>query len=315
MDDDSTALTKKWGLKTKDYDTSELADEFPGLFASGNAVETRKKVDQPRYMLKAERLEREQREQEEFEKNLELLHQLTMNSLSEGNSSPLKMQKIDVPKKTKKKKSINQKNLKSKPFKSDPKPKGPAPNPLPPHTAPTTTPNIQIFKETETQTRKTDNNNKIQAYKKKIVQPDPPLHPSYRIMFDYRPKNEERSQQIPNGPKKIFYKKGDIELIYKDGTSKLKHEGITITSFNNGDVLQEFPDGANAYKYGSSKIIELRLPDGTSLIQFPNGQREKRDIDGKVMVSFGNGQSIKSNENPGREIREYRPYSKYWNAD
>lgn len=309
--DEQEELKSKWGLESNNFDVNELASEYPGLFTRANSVNTQNYSYNPRYVLESDRKAKEQREQEEFEKNLELLHQLTLNSVSSSNNSPLKMQSIDVPKK-KKKKNTAQKKTKPKPaIKSELRPKGPPPKPLPPHAPTKTAPKIPIYKETETQT-KPSQNKKIQSLQKKFPQPDPPLHPSYRIMFDYRPKLEERSQQIPNGPKKIFYQKGDVELVYRDGTSKLKHEGIAITSFNNGDILQEFPDGTTAYKYGSSQIIELRLTDGSSLIQFPNGQREKRDPDGNVKVSFGNGQSVKSNQNPGREIRDYRPYSKFW---
>ena len=64
---------------------------------------------------------------------------------------------------------------------------------------------------------------------------------------------------------------------------------LKITHFSNGDFLQEFPDGATAYRYSIDGTVELKLPDGTQLLQFSNGQREKRTRDGEQYIENERG--------------------------
>ncbi|OHS96646.1 hypothetical protein TRFO_37143 [Tritrichomonas foetus] len=119
--------------------------------------------------------------------------------------------------------------------------------------------------------------------------PPPPLLNGYHIMFDYEPKNPQRRQTLSSGIEKVFYLNGDVSVHYKSGKVKIRHQNTTLTKFTNGDVLQEFLDGTTAYRYSQSGTVELKLPDNTTILEFADGQREKRTPDGEVTVNFGSG--------------------------
>ena len=136
--------------------------------------------------------------------------------------------------------------------------------------------------------------NRLMRKKFKVAPTTPPsLHSDYQINFDYEPRFPQRKQTLNNGTEKVFYANGDVSTHFKNGMVKIRHGNITTTKFKNGDILEEFPDGANAYKYAKSGTIELKLPDGTSIIEFSNGQREKRTPDGVTTVNFGTGVFMK----------------------
>lgn len=150
---------------------------------------------------------------------------------------------------------------------------------------------FQDFKETGVQTPKKIIKRKINA------QPPPPsqapLHSGYPLLFDYQPIHPQRQQKLQSGTEKIFYKNGDILVHYVSGKEKIYHQNIILTKYKNGDILQEFLDGATAYRYANTGTIELTLPDRTSIIQYPNGQREKRTPEGETIVKFSDGVFMK----------------------
>jgi hypothetical protein len=102
---------------------------------------------------------------------------------------------------------------------------------------------------------------------------------------------------------KVFYANGDTKVVQRNGTAKLVHGDLAWTQFPNGDHLQEFPDGATAYQYATNGSIELRLPDGRSVIEFPDGQREHRDGKGGVTVVFADGTRV-----TGKTSRDFRTH-------
>lgn len=147
------------------------------------------------------------------------------------------------------------------------------------------------FKEAGVQTPKNIIKKKFNA-----PPPSPPqvtLHSGYPLLFDYQPINPERQQKLKNGTEKIFYKNGDILVRYLSGKEKIYHQNIILTKYKNGDILQEYLDGSTAYRYANTGTIELTLPDHTSIIQYSNGQREKRNPEGETIVKFSDGVFMK----------------------
>lgn len=149
---------------------------------------------------------------------------------------------------------------------------------------------LKIYREVGIQTPKSLN-------KKKVFSPPPPaipqLHSGYKIELDYEPKFPQKSQVLLSGTQKINYRNGDVSYHYLNGKVKIYHQNNVITRYKNGDILQEFPDGATAYKYSHSGTIELKLPNGTRVLEFANGQREKTTPEGETTVKFKNGMFMK----------------------
>jgi hypothetical protein len=102
---------------------------------------------------------------------------------------------------------------------------------------------------------------------------------------------------------RVFYANGDTKVVQRNGTAKLVHGDLAWTQFPNGDHLQEFPDSATAYRYAANGSVELRLPDGGSVIEFRDGQREYRDGKGRVTVTFPDGRTV-----TGRTLQDFRTY-------
>jgi hypothetical protein len=88
---------------------------------------------------------------------------------------------------------------------------------------------------------------------------------------------------------KTYFQNGGIKIESSDGMVYIIDKGIKWTTFLNGDQLQEFPDGATAYRYAATGAIELKLAGGKSIVEFPDGQREYWSGTGEVKVSFPDG--------------------------
>jgi hypothetical protein len=108
---------------------------------------------------------------------------------------------------------------------------------------------------------------------------------------------------MQGGVMKVFYTNGDTKVVRRSGTARLVHGDIAWTQFPNGDHLQEFPDGATAYQYAANRSFEFRLPDGRSVIEFRNGQREYRDGKGGVTVAFADGTKV-----TGKTSQDFRTH-------
>lgn len=125
--------------------------------------------------------------------------------------------------------------------------------------------------------------------------PPQPLCHGYHLCFDYDPGHIQRTNTFSGGITKTYYTNGAIKEVDRKGKSVISHRNVRYTSFPNGDKMQEFPDGANAYRYANG-ITELRLRDGTSIIEFPDGRRETRHKDGQVLVELRDGKKIEMQE-------------------
>lgn len=113
-----------------------------------------------------------------------------------------------------------------------------------------------------------------------------PLDPNYKIRFHYKCADLERVEETPGCPVVRIFKNGDRELTYKDGTVMIFHENMKFTYFANGDRMQEFQDGASAYKYYEQGTIEFKTPNGVRVVQYSNGRRDRISESGEVTTTF-----------------------------
>lgn len=135
----------------------------------------------------------------------------------------------------------------------------------------------------------------ISKEKKKMSKPIPVVHPTgrlhekYRLDFKFNPGTPISQDIKPNGRCVIRYRNGVIGTNYGNGTKKVKTGEATYIFYENGDISITFIDGAHAYRYAESKTIELQIPDGTKIIQFADGQREKHLTNGDKEIMFTDG--------------------------
>jgi hypothetical protein len=126
------------------------------------------------------------------------------------------------------------------------------------------------------------------------------LFPGYQIAFlnDLGP--EKSHYRFANGSQKIYYENGAVKTTHKKGFSIINLQGIEYTVYNNGDMLQIFPDGATAYQHAYGPL-ELQFPNGNSIVRFPDGRREYRTKECRVYVHLPDGRMFSVNaEGPKR---------------
>ena len=151
----------------------------------------------------------------------------------------------------------------------------------------------------------------VKARKSPPVRPSPPppsspkrpLRAGYHIRFNYDPGSVVRTKYFSDGTAKTYYRNGAVRTAGRDGTIVTVHGKMTYTAFVNGDRMQDFPDGANAYMYASNGSIELRLPSGESVIEFSDGRREIRRPNGTTTIHLASGRTL---EVPNSNARENR---------
>ena len=141
---------------------------------------------------------------------------------------------------------------------------------------------------------------------RKVKLPRPPLCQGYHVRFDHNPGMVMRTVRMQDGTKKTYYRTGDVRYEKTNGRVVTVHGDVTFTKFPNGDQMQEFPDGVNAYKYASSGAVELRLLDGSSVIDFSDGRREKRMPTGEILVALNDGTTTTFASSRPTECREIR---------
>ncbi|KMQ95708.1 centromere protein j, partial [Lasius niger] len=91
--------------------------------------------------------------------------------------------------------------------------------------------------------------------------------------------------------KQIQYSDGRVEYWYPNGNVKkvFPDRGVTKMIYYNGDVRETDKDGRVKYFYATTRTWHTTTPDGLEILEFPDGQVEKRASDGTVEVSFPDG--------------------------
>ncbi|KAG7204675.1 hypothetical protein KM043_005090 [Ampulex compressa] len=102
--------------------------------------------------------------------------------------------------------------------------------------------------------------------------------------------------------KHIRHSDGHVEYWYPNGNIKkiFPEEGITKMIYYNGDVRETEKGGKIKYFYASTRTWHTTMPDGLEILEFPDGQIERRSCNGTVEVSFPDG-SVRILESDGSE--------------
>ncbi|EZA46841.1 Centromere protein J [Ooceraea biroi] len=89
----------------------------------------------------------------------------------------------------------------------------------------------------------------------------------------------------------IQFADGRIEYWYPNGNVKkiFPEQGITKMIYYNGDVRETDKAGRVKYFYATTRTWHITTPDGVEILEFSNGQVEKRTSDGTVEVTFPDG--------------------------
>lgn len=107
------------------------------------------------------------------------------------------------------------------------------------------------------------------------------------------------AESVPNSPQELVKEDGTVERIYSDGKREIKYKNGNIkridpfsgnekTIYFNGDVKENLTDGTVKYYFSESRIWHTTLPDGLEVLDFPNGQVEKRHTNGMVEIVYPN---------------------------
>ena len=113
---------------------------------------------------------------------------------------------------------------------------------------------------------------------------------NYDVNFDVNLGEIIEEKNGANKKKIIKYFDGSTEVIFPNGTRKVTRSNCVYVFYQNGDISQDFNDGARAYKY-SNGTIDLTLPNGIILCVFPNGQREKHFLNGDKEIIYPTGET------------------------
>jgi hypothetical protein len=130
------------------------------------------------------------------------------------------------------------------------------------------------------------------------------LHRDYPLDFKFDPGPLLREEAKPDGRKLLRYRNGILATVFKNGTRKMKVGQLCYVFYTNGDIAIEFEDGARGYRYAETKTIELNLPDESTFIEFPDGQREQHLTNGDKVVRYPGGQIKTFHPNGEFEIRD-----------
>ncbi|XP_017756867.1 PREDICTED: centromere protein J [Eufriesea mexicana] len=95
---------------------------------------------------------------------------------------------------------------------------------------------------------------------------------------------------------------GSIEYQFPNGNIKkiFPDQGITKLIYYNGDIRETNKDGKIKYFYASTQTWHTTMPDGLEILEFADGQVERRSHNGTVEVSFPDG-SLRILESDGVE--------------
>ncbi|XP_015592791.1 centromere protein J isoform X2 [Cephus cinctus] len=122
-------------------------------------------------------------------------------------------------------------------------------------------------------------------------------------------RNRKSNETSPNkdkmtkqGIKEVRHPDGRLEYWYPNGNVKKLSADRNIIKmiYYNGDVRESNRDGGVKYFYASTRTWHTTMPDGLEILEFPDGQVERRSKNGTVEVSFPDG-SVRILQSDGSE--------------
>ncbi|XP_012266318.2 centromere protein J [Athalia rosae] len=136
----------------------------------------------------------------------------------------------------------------------------------------------------------------------------PPLESSRNyqqtnVFEDYEASNVKNDGKMDKqGIRELQHSDGRRELWYPNGNiKKISANGLTTKLiYYNGDVCENREDGSVKYFYATTRTWHTTMSDGLEILEFPDGQIERRSKDGTVEVSFPDG-SVRILQSNGTE--------------
>ncbi|XP_011499924.1 PREDICTED: centromere protein J [Ceratosolen solmsi marchali] len=121
---------------------------------------------------------------------------------------------------------------------------------------------------------------------------------------DERNNKVERAQCTDNkqGIREVNHPDGHIEYWYPNGNVKkvFPDKFLTKIIYYNGDVSETDKNGNVKYFYASLRTWHTTMSDGLEILEFPDGQVERKSKNGTIEVSFPDG-SVKIVQTDGSE--------------
>ncbi|XP_034191065.2 spindle assembly abnormal 4 isoform X1 [Osmia lignaria lignaria] len=107
--------------------------------------------------------------------------------------------------------------------------------------------------------------------------------------------NKQHIKQIERADGSIEYQfpNGNVKKVFPD-------QGLTRLIYYNGDIRETNKDGKIKYFYASTRTWHTTMPDGLEILEFSDGQVERRSHSGAVEVLFPDG-SVRMLEVDGTE--------------
>ncbi|OXU20179.1 hypothetical protein TSAR_000411 [Trichomalopsis sarcophagae] len=91
-----------------------------------------------------------------------------------------------------------------------------------------------------------------------------------------------REVHHPDGRVEYWYPNGNVKKVFPD-------KCLTKTIYYNGDVRETDQNGTVKYFYAATRTWHTTMPDGLEILEFPDGQVERRSKDGTIEFAFPDG--------------------------
>ncbi|XP_012288178.1 centromere protein J isoform X2 [Orussus abietinus] len=152
-------------------------------------------------------------------------------------------------------------------------------------------------------TKCTLNDSMKSHYSQKITSSEEPSYEPYGILKKNNTPNEQIGEQLnKQGVREVHHSDGRIEYWYPNGNVKKIFPDRTVTKmiYYNGDVCERSKDGMIKYFYAATRTWHTTMPEGLEILEFPDGQVERRSKNGAIEISFPDG-TVKIVESDGSE--------------
>nr|CAH7741184.1 unnamed protein product [Callosobruchus chinensis] len=101
---------------------------------------------------------------------------------------------------------------------------------------------------------------------------------------------------FPDGSKEIKYSNGNTKTISPDGN-------LVIVQYFNGDIKEtNLANNTLKYYYSENCTWHTQFTDGTELLEYPNGQKEKKYKDGKIEITCSDGNIVTKHPDGTEEV-------------
>ncbi|VEN49488.1 unnamed protein product [Callosobruchus maculatus] len=119
-------------------------------------------------------------------------------------------------------------------------------------------------------------------------------------LMQHTPLNDSKKGKtetlFPDGSKEIKYSNGNTKTISPDGN-------LVIVQYFNGDIKEtNLANNTLKYYYSENCIWHTQFSDGTELLEYSNGQKEKKYKDGKIEIMCSDGNVVTKHPDGMEEV-------------